>query len=254
MCTDARTAALTKPSPKVGNAANKLGGIIVRKERWGLSWPGRLLLLIVFVILGIFLVLTIHPFLAVTTRVDSHVLVVEGWLHPYAIRAAAEEFKSGLYQKVYTTGGPSVGIGGYINDYQTSASVAADLLKKAGVPPGSVQMAPSRVIGRERTYSSAVALQHMLRGDGIVVQSINVVTEDCHARRTRLLYQKAFSKGVLVGVIAVRNPDYNPKYWWRYSEGVREVLSEVIAYIYARFFFYPSNAPLEKRAEPSQPV
>jgi L,D-peptidoglycan transpeptidase YkuD (ErfK/YbiS/YcfS/YnhG family) len=36
------------------------------------------------------------------------------------------------------------------------------------------------------------------------------------------------------------NPDYNPKQWWRYSDGVREVIGESIAYIYAKFFFYPS--------------
>ena len=52
------------------------------------------------------------------------------------------------------------------------------------------------------------------------VHSINVLTEDAHARRTWLLYQKAFGKNVTVGIIAVSNPDYNPKYWWPYSDGV----------------------------------
>ena len=40
-----------------------------------------------------------------------------------------------------------------------------------------------------------------------------------------------------VGIIAVANADYNPKQWWRYSDGVREVIGESIAYIYAKFFF-----------------
>jgi uncharacterized SAM-binding protein YcdF (DUF218 family) len=73
------------------------------------------------------------------------------------------------------------------------------------------------------------------------VSSINVVTENVHARRTRLLFQKAFGGDVRVGVIAVPNPDYEPGHWWRYSEGVKDVLSEAIAYIYARLFFHPSN-------------
>jgi hypothetical protein len=42
-----------------------------------------------------------------------------------------------------------------------------------------------------------------------------------------------------VSIIAVSNPDYNLKQWWRYSDGVREVIGENIAYIYAKFFFYP---------------
>jgi hypothetical protein len=32
------------------------------------------------------------------------------------------------------------------------------------------------------------------------------------------------------------NPDYNPKQWWRYSDGVREDIGESIAYIYAKSF------------------
>ena len=49
-----------------------------------------------------------------------------------------------------------------------------------------------------------------------------------------------------VGIIAVSNADYNPKQWWRYSDGVREVIGESIAYIYAKFFFYPSASLAEK--------
>jgi hypothetical protein len=37
-------------------------------------------------------------------------------------------------------------------------------------------------------------------------------------------------------VIAVANPDYDARHWWRYSEGVRDVISEGIAYLYAKFF------------------
>jgi hypothetical protein len=60
-----------------------------------------------------------------------------------------------------------------------------------------------------------------------------------HARRSRLLFQKAFGPGIEVGVIAIRDREYNPRVWWRYSEGVKEVLSEGAAYLYARFLFYP---------------
>lgn len=30
-------------------------------------------------------------------------------------------------------------------------------------------------------------------------------------------------KEVTVGIISVPNSDYDPKHWWRYSEGVREI-------------------------------
>src|SRR5438874_9588406 len=166
-------------------------GMLIRKELWVLSWRGWLVTSLAVVGAGSVLVLSIYPFLAVTHRVDTNILVVEGWVHEYAIRAAVEEFRGGSYQRVFTTGGPVVGSGGYINDYHTSASVGADLLRKYGLPGESLQMVPSRVMDRDRTYGSAVALRNWLRDHGIAVHGINVLTEDLHARRTRLLFQKS---------------------------------------------------------------
>jgi len=56
-------------------------------------------------------VIDIHPFLAVTHRVPAKVLVVEGWTHVYGVDAAVQEFKSGHYERILTTGGPVEGIG-----------------------------------------------------------------------------------------------------------------------------------------------
>jgi len=143
------------------------------------------------------------------------------------------------YRHLFTTGGPTIGKGGYINDYYTSASVGAELLKKAGIPPEAVQMVPSKVMERDRTYSSAVALGKWLNDHHLRVTAVNIITESCHASRTRLLFQKALGPDVTIGTIAISNPDYDATHWWRYSEGVEEVIGETIAYIYAKFFFYP---------------
>jgi uncharacterized SAM-binding protein YcdF (DUF218 family) len=236
-----------------GQSSQKLWGTLTRKERWGFSWRGRLILALLGFSTAVLLLLNVQPFLAETHRVNTNVLVVEGWIHEYAIRAAVEEFRRGSYQRVFTTGGPVTGIGHYVNDYQTSASVGADLLKNAGVPPEFVQMVPSRVMDRDRTYGSAVALREWLHEHNMPVHSINVLTEDSHARRTRLLFKKALGKNLTVGIIAVPNPDYDARRWWRYSEGVKDVGSEAFAYIYARFFFYPSEpSNVEKTAVASQ--
>ena len=192
-------------------------------------------------------VLESYFFLAITSPVPSDNLVVEGWTHEYAMREAAAEYATidTFLRLVVRT----IGKGGYINDYYTSASVGAELLQKAGIPREAIQMVPSHVNGRERTYSSAIALRDWFR-DNTPVHTINVVTEGAHARRTRVLYQKAFDQNVTVGIIALSNPDYNPKQWWRYSDGVREVIGESIAYICAKFFFYPSASLSDK--EPAQ--
>ncbi|PYK21594.1 MAG: hypothetical protein DME59_21110, partial [Verrucomicrobia bacterium] len=196
----------------------------------------------------------VYPFLAITHRVNANILVVEGWIHEYGIRAAVKEFQSNHYEHVFTTGGPVAGSGGYINDFYTSASVGADLLKKWGLPDERLQMVPSRVMDRDRTYGSAVALRNWFREHDMVVRSVNVMTEDTHARRTRLLFEEALGKSVTVGIIAVPNPDYDARRWWRYSDGVREVIGESIAYIYARFFFYPSVSSSNKQAVQTAPA
>lgn len=230
-------------SPDLGSRS-RLFGTVTRRERWGLSWRGVTLLAAFVAGVSATWFFGVYPFLAVTDRLETKLLVVEGWIDLYAIRAAAAEFRSGHYEKAFSTGGPVHGMGGYTNDYNTAASVGVSLLRDAGLPESSLQMVPSRVSARDRTYSSAVALRVWCSEHGVPLRAVNVVTEDVHARRTRLLFQKALGPDVRVGVIAVPNPDYDAGHWWKYSEGVRAVLGECIAYIYARCFFFPE--PSEK--------
>jgi uncharacterized SAM-binding protein YcdF (DUF218 family) len=236
------------PLPRA-TPARAMWGVFDRKERWSLSWRGRLIVASAVLLVGALVFKGVYPFLATTDRVNANILVVEGWIHEYGIRAAVKEFQSNHYEHVFATGGPVVGSGGYINDFYTSASVGAELLKKWGLPDERLQMVPSRVMDRDRTYGSAVALRNWFRDHNMAVSSIDVVTEDLHARRTRLLFQKALGDKVAVGVIAIPNPDYDAKRWWRYSAGLKEVVSEAAAYAYARLLFYPSE---EKAAVASQ--
>lgn len=223
------------------NMKEKFYGIFVRKERWGLSWRGRFAVLALALVAGLLVLSVIHPFLAVTHPVNARVLVVEGWVHPYAINAAVKEFQAGHYDRVFVTGGPVVGTGGYSNDYNTDASVGAEQLKTAGLPGNDVQMVPSHVWNRNRTYYSAVALRDWFGQHNVQVRSFNVLTEEAHSRRTWLLFQEAFGSGVQIGVISIANPDYDANHWWRYSDGVRNVIGESIAYVYAKFFFWPKR-------------
>ena len=180
-----------------------------------------------------------------TDRVDAKVLVVEGWVHDFGVEAAVKEFRTGSYERVFATGGPIVGQGGYISDSHTYASIGAQKLVEYGIPKDAVQIVPSRVMDRDRTYSSAVALRDWFREHQIPVTNINVLTEDCHARRTWLLFSEVFGNDVKVGIISAPNPDYDAGRWWKYSEPVREVIDETVAYIYAKIFFWPGKAKAE---------
>ena len=208
-----------------------------------MSCRGWLALILAVAVLGGVWMLKVHSLLAPTRRVDTKILVVEGWVHEYVLRAAMVEFQNGHYEKLYTTGGPIIGSDGFTNDFNTAASVGAELLVKFGMPKDAVQLVPSHIAGRDRTYSSALALRDWFGKNNLAGKNFNVLTEDAHARRTQMLFQKAFVPEVTVGIIAVTNPDYEPQRWWRYSEGVREILGESIAWFYAAVFFHPAAPP-----------
>ena len=215
-------------------------GLVNRRERLGLSWRGWVLLLLLLAGAAWLVIHHIQPFLAINHRVDSRVLVMEGWGQDFAAQVAVREFRQSDCPKIYTTGSPIIGTNGRTNDLNTYAYLGALALQKAGVPASAIQMVPSHEAGRDRTYSSALALRQWFHTNGIAVTSFNIITEDAHARRTRLLFQKAFGPDVAIGVISIPDPDYEPAHWWRYSEGVRVVLGEAIAWVYAAFFFHPA--------------
>ena len=125
-------------------------------------------------------------------------------------------------------------------------------MRKAGVPDESLQMVPSRMIDWDTTYSAAIALRDWIEKRDTSVQRINVVTEDTHA--TRLLFQKAFGKDVQVGIIAVANVDYPANRWWHYSQGLKDVVTEFAAYLYARLLFFPSEPVHPGKAARLAPV
>ncbi len=217
-------------------------GLVRRRERWGLSIRGWLVLVILVVVAVGLCFWNAYSFLTITDRApEAHVMVVEGWVPRFAIRVAAREFAAGHYSQIYTTGGPISGEGGYTNEFNTFASVGAGCLREAGVAADVVQMVPARVSGRDRTYASAVALREWLRTQNRPIANFDVVTENTHARRSQFLFQRAFGNEAKVGVIAAENPDYDAARWWDSSEGVKNVMSEGIAYIYAKLLFRPQK-------------
>ncbi|MDP3070045.1 MAG: ElyC/SanA/YdcF family protein [Opitutaceae bacterium] len=225
--------------PPPTTVQRKCLGLLSRRERWGLSARGWLAMAGLGGAMAAVALFGAYPFLAVTQRVETKILVVEGWVDAHAIKAAVEEFHRGGYERVFTTGGPVRGLAGYLTDQSTTAGVGASRLRQAGLPAERVQMAPARELARDRTFGSAVALREWCATNGVKLARLNVLTQDVHARRTRLLFEQGLGPGVGVGIIAVPHLDYDAGKWWRYSEGVRSVIGEIIAYVYARCFFFP---------------
>jgi hypothetical protein len=188
-----------------------------------------------------------NAFLAVTDPVDAPILVVEGWLPNYALEESIAEFRSKPHRLVVTVGCQSL-TGVNVEEGDNQASYAAKRLQWLGLQPEFIRAAPSSVKYRDRTYASALALKQWFQTNDRSVEAFDLVTLGPHARRSRLLFEDAFQGQVRVGIISIENREYDPVHWWRYSEGVKEVISEGVAYIYARIFFRPNSKSIERPA------
>ena len=209
-------------------------GLIHRQEVWVLTVQGWLVTLGCIATLMLFLLTHVHSFLAVNSPIKADVLIVEGWIPDYAIEQAMVEFKSGGYKKLITTGVP-VELGSYLAQYKNAAEISAATLRKLGFEQDKLVAVPAPNVIRNRTYASAVALRQWLASSDLKIKSVNLYTFDVHTRRSWLIFKEALAPEIQVGVIAVKSYNYAPNQWWISSEGVRSIISEMIAYIYARF-------------------
>jgi hypothetical protein len=202
------------------------------------TWRGWLALLAAFLVLAVLGILQIHPFLAVNAPVPGEALVVEGWASDFAMAQAVAEFRRNHYDRIYVTGGP-IEAGAPLSEYKTYAQRGGAVLSKLGISSNELQTVAAPWVRQDRTYTAALSLANWLRTNGARPTKVNLITQDTHARRSRLLFQQAFGKDVKVGVTAMPPEDYDPQRWWRSSMGVRSVIGETIAYGYARLFFWP---------------
>jgi hypothetical protein len=213
-----------------------LAGLVVRRERWSLTWGARFLILGVLAGAIMFLVLEAHPFLAPTERVPADILVIEGWASPYAMKQAANEFKSGPYQRAIFVRS-IIDLDDKYESGRDAGDYLVSLLIKYGIPPDKITALYPVVAKKDRTYHSALEVKNWMARQGVPMISLDVITMGAHARRSRLMYEKAFGVGTKIGVIAMQDMEYDENSWWRASAGVREMLGETIAYLYARFLF-----------------
>lgn len=212
--------------------------LVVYRPGWRLTWLGWLagLLLIGAAVAGG--VRCAYPFLAVTRPVSTHSLVVEGWLADQELDLLIAEINRGQYTAIYLTGGPVRN-----NDPGARFGSYPELMKAVlisrGLSADRLVAVPSAAVVKDRTYASARALHDRLQQMNVECDSFNLVTEGAHARRSRLLFGLAFGGRPRIGVIALTPDDYDPRHWWHTSAGVRDILSEAIAYVYARCVFHP---------------
>lgn len=220
-----------------------LWGLLVRRERWGLSRMGKVLIALTLAASAYALIHGVYPFLVVSNGGSGQVLVVEGWISTRRVEQAAQAFQFGRYEQVVVVRNTQREGNKWETGRYTADWVASDLVQ-LGVPQEAVQVLFCPVVRKDRTYSCATAVRQWLEKSSIAVKSLDVATLAVHTRRSRLLYEKAFGNKVAIGAIALPDPELDLEHWWRSSEGVREVPFEFLAYLYVRFFFLPSEKKL----------
>ncbi|MBD1923857.1 YdcF family protein [Microcoleus sp. FACHB-831] len=213
---------------------NKIKNIrlIHRKEMWTLTFQGWIVTLLCIAALSLGIVTNLHSFLSVSSPVQADILAVEGWLPDEALKGAIAEFNSHSYKKLITTGLPLLK-GSYLAEYNNFAELAAATLIALGFDQQNLVAVPATDVIKYRTYAGAAALRQWLEKSDLKGKSINIYTLGVHARRSWLIFKQVLAP-IEVGVIAAKPIDYDPKKWWNYSAGVRSVIDETIAYIYAR--------------------
>ena len=199
------------------------------------SWIVAVLLAVVV------FVFTIHDFLAMNDPVQANILVIEGWIwESSAMKDAAKEFKSGGYDLVVTVGTlPRWQAGEPLEE--NAAAHAADQLRKFGVNEQAIQILTVPNIDRHRTYTSALAVKRWLLDSHIHVVGINVFTLGAHARKSLVLFNRAFGENTPIGVIAGIEDSYDPEQWWLSVKGIYIVLRKTIGYLYAEWWPLPDD-------------
>lgn len=210
-----------------------MAALFVRRERWTLSWTGLLVLIVFLIGMAILIGRPLCAFLSVSQLVNGRYLVIESWIPPFAQRQGVALFSHGSYEKILLTGMVD-------EDWDSPAERNECFVDKSltrfGAPEDKVVILKYDRVERDRTFRSALAVKRWLEEQGADGASIDVISIGPHARRSRLLFEKALGPQSKVGVLAVEDRRFDPDHWWRSSAGVRTVIGEAIAYGYSLIF------------------
>jgi hypothetical protein len=219
--------------------------VISRKERWGLTVWGWLVLIILILFFSSLFLRNLYSILSPVHREKTGILVLEGFISDYVLEDAIREFKTGHYSLLVTTGTP-IEQGALLVQYRNTARLAAESLKKLGFDSSRLVVVEASEIMYDRTYNSGIAFRCWLETHRPDVKAVNLMTMSVHGARSKFLFQSALGNSIKVGIISLPNMFYGPYNWWHSSKGFRETLNEAIGYYYVKFFFRPYEKELKK--------
>jgi len=208
-----------------------------RGRRIGLVLLAVLVSLCALVLLARF---RLYAFLGPDRPADSPVLVIEGWVSDEALQTAVDWAADRQIRSIYLTGGP-IELGSWLAPWHSFPEMTLARLAAIGATERfDVRAFPAPRVRKDRTQAAAIALRDALGSDA--PPAMTLASESPHLRRSALLFQRVFAAQSRIGTLPLPPLDFGPADWYRCSSGVRAILSESIAYLYA-LFFTPAPPP-----------
>lgn len=176
-----------------------------------------------------------YDYLAMTEPVKAKMMVLETGLDETTYSRFVRLIRTMEPEVVLIIGHPlSIEIPG--NAILDTSEIHKEVIARMGIPETRLVSISVPIVSKGRTIAAALLVrdwceQHR-QGDG----SINVVSLDAHARRTRFIFREAMGPGTKVGIVAMKTPQIVREGWYRSSYGVRTVIDEWVAWGYARLF------------------
>ena len=204
---------------------------------WRPTILGWIIILVVMVAIFRVSLDSVYSYLAIDKPIKSRTMIIEGFVPLYILKEAVKTYKEENYDRVIVTGIPIVNYE-YVTAYHNTGEATILALRFFGLTD-TIYLAniPTNVYV-DRTYHTAIACKQLFDNNNWP-KDFNIYSVGVHARRSRMMFRKAFGDDYEIGVIAPRDRTFLPAGWWKSSKGFRNVSNEFVATTFVTFFFHP---------------
>lgn len=204
------------------------------------SFLGLVVGLLLILIAGRLLMPVVYKFLFLNQEVKTKTLVLEGWVHTYALKDAIDFFEENNYENLIVTGIPITQYE-YASDFKYTSQATILAIKHFGYTDTIYEAANPTNIYKNRTYCTALQTKKIFAQHPEWDKSFNVYSMGVHSRRSLSLFKKAFPNNFNIGIIAHTDRAFIGEQWWKSSIGFRNISNELLALTYSKIFFYPEE-------------
>lgn len=202
------------------------------------TWRGWLLLGAMGLAIVAAMGMALYPFLAPRDDGGSSIWAVEGWMSDASLRQVAADPDLRGATAIFVIGG-ELDKGSVLLGHQTLARAGALTLVKLGLDPRRVYVVNSPEVPRDRTLTLMLALRACLQRHAPSGGDLMLASPGPHARRSRMVLARVLADSWRVHVRSIEASNYEADAWWRTSQGFRDVIGELIAYLHAVVLVHP---------------